>query len=201
VENSLERIKSLAERDFYPWAIESLTVETDEQEKNVSDILTIGKRLKKDADEQRMVETLPHREAEKAVNEKWKPIINRLTMAVNKLDAGLIDYRIKKKKEADELLLMQMQEQAARLSEAKETGEIIENEVAIVQSLDNKVRGNMSTTSIKETPEFDVIEPDKVERSLCSPDLKKIKARYDSGIKDIPGVLVTIKRSTVSRFS
>lgn len=201
MENNLETVKALADRDFYPWVIESLTVETDEQLKNLSDVLVTGKSYKKRAEEARMAETLPHREAEAAVNAKWKPVINRLTMAVGQLDHALITYRTKKKQEADQLLLMQMQEQAAKLAEAKETGEVVETEIAVVEAITNKVRGNMSTTSIRETPEFYIADEDKVERSLCSPDVKKIRARYESGIKDIPGVLVTIKRSTVSRFS
>ena len=39
-----------------------------------------------------------------------------------------------------------------------------------------------------------------VPRDLCCPDMKKIKARHHSGVKIIPGVLITPKPYTSTRL-
>jgi hypothetical protein len=201
VDLALQEIKTTVERDFFPWVVDEVIIETPEQLKNSSDLLAIGKRLEKDATAQLALITKPLQEQEQAARDAFRPLISRIHLGWSRIDDAIIIYHRKIKTEADALLQLQMQEQAAKIAESKETGEVIEPEQVITVPVGQTVRGNMGTTSIKETPEFTIIDENAVERSLCSPDLKKIKARYASGIKEIPGVLITVKTHTVSRFS
>jgi len=59
---------------------------------------------------------------------------------------------------------------------------------------------NMSATSVLVAYEYQVVDEDAVPRDLCSPDLKKMKARHHSGVKVIPGVLITPKPYTSTRL-
>ncbi len=201
--SGLQLILTKAEIEFFPWVIESLTIETPEQAKNASDLLALGKALYKSLEDARKADKQPFMEQAKAVDEQYKPALNRVQLAINRMDDAVIVYHRKLKTEADALLQMQMLEQAQKIAEARETGEVVEIEQAIVQPVSQTVRGNMGSTNIRETAEFTLIpgQEDKIPRNLCSPDLKKIKAWYALGNRDIPGVMITMKQHTVSRFS
>ena len=197
---ALTVIKEDVESRFFPWVVEEIIIDTAAQLKNMSDLLTVGKRIEKDATAKLAEITKPILEQEKEARDAFRPLLNRIHLGVFRIDQAVIAYHGKIKNEADALLLMQAQEQAAKIAEARETGEVIELEQKIVEPVQSSIRGQMSTTSIKETPEFTVIKPDEVERHLCSPDLKKIKSWYSLGNNDIKGVLITSKTHTVSRF-
>jgi hypothetical protein len=201
--SGLQLILTKAEIEFFPWVIESLTIETPEQAKNASDLLALGKALYKSLEDARKAEKQQYEDAVKAVNDQYKPALNRMQLAINRMNDAVIVYHRRIKAESDALLQMQMLEQAQKIAEARETGEVVEIEQTIVQPVGQTVRGNMGSTTIKETADFTLItgEEDKVPRNLCSPDMKKIKAWYAAGFKEIPGVLVTMKSHTISRFS
>lgn len=197
---SLQAIITKAEIEFFPWVVESITIETPEQSKNASDLLALGKALYRDLEYARKADKQPYMDGAKAVDDQYKPALNRVQTAINRMDDAVIVYHRKLKTEADALLQMQMLEQAQKIIDARETGEIIEAEQAIVAPVGRTMRGNMGSTTIKDTPEFTITDENAVPRELCSPDLKKIKAYYQFN-KNIPGVLVTMKQHTISRFS
>ena len=228
--SELQALVKRAETEFYPWVIENLTIDTAEQAKNASDMLAMGKAIFKSLEEARKAEKQPLIDQAKAVDDLYTPAKNRIQMAVGRLDDGLITYHRRVKAEADALLKMQHEEQEtkrlaaeamlietmlanrAKLEETKETGEVFEpaplpalpeTEAIIVAPVTQSIRGNMGTTAIKETPEFTLIpgEEGNVPRNLCSPDMAKIKKWYAAGFHEIPGVMVTMKSHTVSRFS
>lgn len=201
LELAIQEIKTLAERDYFPWVVEEVVIGNSEQLKNASDLLAIGKRLEKDATAKLAEITAPILEQEKAARAAFKPLISRIHLGWSRIDDAIIIYHAKVKREADELLIMQMQERAAQIAEAKETGEVIETQRAIVEPVTQTVRGNMGSTSIRETPEFTILNDADVPADLKSADLKKIKAWYALGHKDIPGVLITMKTHTVSRIN
>ena len=225
-----ELITRKAELEFFPRVFDSLTIDNPEQSRNASDLLAIGKDIYKSLEEARKAEKAPFMESAKEVDEQYKPALNRVQMAVGKLDDALITYHRKAKAEADALLKMQHGEQEtkrlaaeaalietlkanrAKLEETKETGEVFEPvplpalpepEAIIVEPVRQSIRGTLGTTNIKDTPEFTLIagEEDKVPRNLCSPDMSKIKKWYAAGFHEIPGVMVTMRSHTVSRFS
>lgn len=198
---AIQQVKSLAERDYFPWVVEECVIENAEQLKNASDLLAIGKRLEKDATAKLAEITKPIMAQESAARAAFNPLISRIRLGWHRIDDAIITYHRKVKAEADALLLMQMQEQAKKIEESKETGEVIEKVEAIAPQIGNTVRGNMGSTSIRETPEFTIMNDADVPADLKSADLKKIKAWYALGHKDIPGVLITVKTHTVSRFN
>jgi hypothetical protein len=220
--SELQALVKKAETEFYPWVIEHLTIETPEQAKNCSDMLAIGKALFKSLEEDRKAEKQPLIDQAKAVDDLYSPAKNRIQMAVGRLDDGLITYHRKAKAEADALLKLQYEEQetkrlaaeaalietmianrAALVFEPAPLPALPETEAIIVEPVKQSIRGNMGTTQIKEVPEFTLIpgEEGNVPRNLCSPDMAKIKKWYAAGFHEIPGVMVTMKSHTVSRFS
>jgi len=200
VELALQVIKQDVEERFFPWVVESIVIENDEQLKNMSDLLTIGKAISNDADASLKAITDPIRAQEKEARDAFSPLISRIHIGWARIDDAIITYHRKKKTEADALILLQQQEQAQKIIEARETGEILEQEAIIARPVTNTIKGNMGTTSVQTVPEFFIINENDVPRELCSPDIKKIKAWYSLGNKQIPGVLITYKERTVSRF-
>lgn len=194
----MTNILTLAERDFYPYVLE-LQVETDDQLKNANDLLAYGKKLANDLEAERKAEKQPWMDGGKAVDDKFHPLISRVRFAVGRIDQAVIAYHKKKKEEADALLLLQAQEEARKMAESRETGEVYQAPAPITQAVKDTVRGHVSTTSIRETYEYEVIDPNAVPRDLCSPDLQKIKARHKSGVNEIPGVLITKREYTMTR--
>ncbi|MDD5510871.1 MAG: hypothetical protein PHI12_08675 [Dehalococcoidales bacterium] len=204
VKPNLQTLVRRAEDQFFPWitkwSVESLVIQTDEQLKNANDLLGIGKAIHRDLEEARKEEKRPILEQAEAVDDKYKPIKNRIALGVSLIDKAVLTYHDKKKKEADALLLMQMQEEAPKMAECRTTGEVYEAPEAIVKPVTNSVRGNMSSTAIIEGYEYEIIDPDAVPRELCSPDLKKIKAKHKYDKLPIPGVLITAKSHTSTRL-
>lgn len=209
------------------WVTESVTIEDDGQLKNMSDLLGLGKFFNNALEDARKEEKQPFLDGGKAVDDKFKPVQSRVQLAVSKLDQAVLTYHRKKKAEAEALLKMQAEEQeakrkaaedaqiaemqanAARQAECQETGEVFEPvpltpipqpEELIVRPVSGTVRGNMSSTAIIEGYEYLITDEAAVPHDLCSPDLKKIKARHKSGIKFIPGVLITLKSHTSTRL-
>ena len=228
VETAIQEIKTIAERDYFPWVVEQVVIETPEQLKNSSDLLAIGKRLEKDAATKLAEITAPIMAEEQAARAAFRPLISRIHLGWSRIDDAIITYHRKIKAEADALLAMQAAEMKAKqqaaealqiqqmlanaqaAEEAKETGEVFEPveitpmpepEALIVEQVKPLVRGNMGSTSIRDVPEFMVINEALVPNHLKTVDMKKVAAYYKAGVTDIPGIMVTIKQRTVSRFS
>lgn len=220
-----------AETEFFPWVTkwvtESVTIEDDDQLKNMSDLLGLGKFFNNALEDARKIEKQPFLDGGKAVDDKFKPVQSRVQLAVSRLDQAVLTYHRKKKAEADALLKMQAEEQEAkrkaaeeaqfkqmqanvtRAEECAQTGEVFEPaplppmpepEALIVKPVGGTVRGNMSSTAIIEGWDYEIIDPDAVPRELCSPDLKKIKAKHKYDKLPVPGVLITAKSHTSTRL-
>jgi len=54
---------------------------------------------------------------------------------------------------------------------------------------------DVSVTMVEDY-DYDCIDEDKVPRDLCSPDIKKVRARHKSGVREIPGYRITRKINT-----
>ena len=189
-----------AETEFFPWVPESLSVENKEQFKNISDVLGVGKKIAKNLEDARKEEKQPFINGGKAIDDKYKPILSRVDLGVTLLNAALLKYHAKKKAEADALLMMQMQEEAKKIEECKQTGEVYEAPQAITQTVSQTVHGNMSTTSVIEAFNYEIIDDNLVPRDCCSPDLKKIKTKHKYDGLPIPGVLITPHSRTQTRL-
>jgi len=225
IEDQFTALTVKANRDFFPWLVEEIIIESPEQLKNANDMLGIGKALVRDIESARRNEKKPIEAELKGIDERYRPFENRVSLGVTRLGEAVINYQKKvaiwnaavlAKQESDRIAAEkaaeeQMKANAALIEEAKSTGEILPSTVyqpvepqyprmeAPVQSA-TKVKGNMSTSSVKTTYEYLVVDPDLVPKDLCSPDLAKIKARHKSGAKVIPGVLISEKQYTATRL-
>lgn len=252
-ERAIQTITRDLDTRFFPWAIKSLTISNDEELKNSSDLLGIGKRIEKDLEAARKADKQPWLDGGKTVDDEYKPIQNKVQFAVIRIDQAVLDYHRKKKAEADALLKMQAAELAAKqraaeeernlqiaenaarqhaaelvqieqmkanvaqAEECQQTGEVFEPvaltpipepialtpipepEELIVQPVRQTIRGNMSSTSIIDGYDYEIIDPEAVPRDCCSPDLKKCKAKHTYDGKPIPGVLITPRSHTSTR--
>jgi len=197
---NLQALVARAESEFFPWVVDGLTVETDEQLKNANDLLGIGKHIEKTFETQRTEAKAPILAEGKRIDEEYKPVQARIHLAVSLIDRAVLDFHKKKKTEADALQIMQLQEEAKKIEECKQTGEVYQPAEAIVKPVTQTVHGNMSTTSIVESFDYEIIDDDAIPRELCSGDLKKIKAKHKYDHLPVPGVLITPKTHTVTRL-
>ena len=209
---AIEAVKKDVEARFFPWVVEQIVIETPDQAKNMSDLLAVGKAIKKDAEAKLKAITDPIRASEKDARDAFKPLLNRIDLGITRLDQAILAYNRKVKAEADALLSMQAAEIANQQTDAKQTGEVVEQQPIITQPQGNKIRGNMGTTNVREVPEFTVVNEAEVDPSLKTTDMKKVKALYDykksqcsspeeTAMIQIPGILITVKQYTVSRLS
>lgn len=96
------------------------TIENDEQEAAVDELLADIRKARKDADAMRAAEKKPHLDAGKAVDEEWKPSLSRADIAADALKARLTPYRTAKQRAKDEAAAKLRAEADARLKAAQE---------------------------------------------------------------------------------
>lgn len=95
-------------------------VETDEQEAALDGLLDDLRAAKKAADAERASEKRPHDEAAKAVQSKWKPLLDRCDMAADEIKALLTPYRTAKQKAKDEAARKAREEAETKQKAAQE---------------------------------------------------------------------------------
>jgi hypothetical protein len=208
------------DQEFFPWVSERLEIQDDSQLKNASDLLGLGKSYAASIESARKEEKQPYLDAGREIDEAYKPLQNRLQLAVGLLDTAVLAYHRKLRIEADaaraaeaarikaeeDAMIAVVMDNRARAAEATETGEvfvpapIVFPESNIIASPGNIVRGNMGSTSIVTGYDFEIIDPAAVPRDCCSPDMRLIKAKYKYDGKPIPGVMITRRDRTVSRL-
>jgi hypothetical protein len=106
-------------------------VDDDIKESVIDELMDEFRKASKDADEARKVEKKPHDDAGKAVQAKWKPIIDKADRGVAECKAALTPYRVEKQRIADEA--------ARRAREAAESAQKAAQE-ALHQSDDLEVK-------------------------------------------------------------
>lgn len=196
-------IQQLEQKDksLFEW-VAKLEITDEASQKNAENLLTDSKTALKRATEAQKFLLDPIRESEKRVRDLFRPYLDRLSLGISRINTLLGDYHSEQVRITKEEAEYLMAEVAVKLAEAKETGEIIELPTAIVQAPVKTSRAELGTTSYLEGFDIEVINPDLVPRDLCEPSLPKIRARVKSGVKEIPGVLITMKtilRTTVRK--
>lgn len=175
-------------------------VTTDDEQKGAEDMLIVARKAVKEATDKRMELTRPLDESKKGIMDLFQPYLDRLNRGITAVNTALGRWHEKKRAEAEAARLAALAEEAARIADAKESGEIIEPlGQPVVAAVEKTSRAHLGTVSY--TPDWDIqiVEPNKVPRDLCDPNIVKIRARVKSGITDIPGVLVTRKYVTTTR--
>jgi len=208
-----EHLIARAKEDLFPWVkkllpetvdgkrILKITIESDEQLRNCSDLLALAKSLKKDLNNTRSEEKKPSLEEGRRIDAGYKQPLEQAEYAIGLLAPAIIIYSEKKEQERLQLLALQYAEQQKAIAEQQETGEVVPIEAKIIEESKHPMRGNMSITGIRTKMEFTVQNESLVPPHLKTTDLKKVESEYDIYQKPIPGILITEKKSTVSRFS
>lgn len=95
-------------------------VATDEQECALDGLLDDARKARKDADAARAEEKRPHDDAAKAVQAKWKPLLERCDMAADEIKRLLTLYRAAKQAAKDEVARQAREEAALREAAARQ---------------------------------------------------------------------------------
>lgn len=114
-------------------------VSTDEQEAAIDGLLDDFRKAAKDADKQRAAEKKPHDDAAKAVQVKWKPIVDKANRGVEACKEALTPYRTAKQLAKDEAARKAREEAEAREAEARaalQQSEDLEAKFAAEQQLE-----------------------------------------------------------------
>lgn len=96
------------------------TVDSDEKEAAIDALMDDFRKAAKDADEARKAEKKPHDDAGKAVQAKWKPVIDKADRGVTECKAALTPYRVEKQRIADEAARKAREEADAKERAAQE---------------------------------------------------------------------------------
>lgn len=96
------------------------TVDNDEQDAALDSLLDDLRKAKKDADAERAAEKKPYDDAAKAVQAKWKPLLERCDMAMDEIKRLLTPYRTAKQKAKDEAARKAREEAEAKQRAAQE---------------------------------------------------------------------------------
>lgn len=95
-------------------------VKTDEQDAAIDALLDDFRKASKDADKERAAEKKPHDDAAKAVQAKWKPIIEKADRGATACKEALTPYRTAKQRAKDEAARAARAEAEAREKAAQD---------------------------------------------------------------------------------
>lgn len=190
---------TVQDRDIFAWVTTCQVTDKDSQ-RNAENLLIGARAAFKRADGKRKELLEPVRETEKRITDLFKPYLTRLTFCIDKINGSLQVYHAEQLQITQDEQNYRMAEQAAKLAEAKETGEVVDLPTAEVISGPAKTsRPDMGTVTYRDDYDIKVVNPDLVPRDLCEPSMPKIRARVKSGITNIPGVLVMRTFTTVAK--
>lgn len=183
------------------WAAKSEVVTSSEERKDAEDLLIHARQALKTVEEKRKELLEPVNETKDRINKLFKPLTERLNLAISIVNQALKAYHAEQVKIAEEERMALLAEQAARIAEAQETGEVIElPSVEIMSEAPPKTsHAHLGSVTYRDDFDITVVNPLLVPRELCDPNLSKIRARVKSGVTEIPGVLITKKYTTVQR--
>lgn len=95
------------------------TVDSDDKEAAIDALMDEFRKASKDADKARAAEKKPHDDAGKAVQAKWKPVIDKADRGVTECKSALTPYRIEKQRIADEAARKAREEAEAKQAAAQ----------------------------------------------------------------------------------
>jgi hypothetical protein len=154
--------------------LRAFVVETDAQQEQIVGVLRDVKSRYKDLEDKRTEITKPLNQALRAVNGLFHAPKQRFEELEKLLKAKVAAY-LDKKSQANTAAL-----QAAAVAPTPELAQQAIQTVAPVAPPQG--------VSVRHVWKFEVTDANAVPREFCSPDEKKIKAAFELGMTDIPGV-------------
>jgi len=185
------------------WLGANTVITSGEDQRNAEDMLIHARQGLRDIETKRKELLEPVNETRDRINALFKPLSDKLNMGIFIVNKALQDYHSQQVKEAEELRMIALAEQAAKITEARETGEVVEiTPTADVPEAPLKTsHAHLGAVTYREDFDVSIVDPLLVPRELCDPNLSRIRARVKSGVMEIPGVLITKKYVTVARGS
>jgi len=183
------------------WLGATTVITCGEEQKNAEDMLIHARQSLRDVETKRKELLEPVNETRDRINALFKPLSDKLNMGIFIVNKALQDYHSQQVKEAEELRMIALAEQAAKMTESRETGEVVEiTPTADVPEAPLKTsHAHLGAVTYREDFDVSIVDPLLVPRELCDPNLTRIRARVKSGVMEIPGVLITKKFITVAR--
>lgn len=111
---------SLHIEDLFDMANSIGPATNDDQEAALDALLDDFRKAKKSADGERAAEKKPHDDAAKAVQAKWKPLLDRCDIAADAIKQALTPYRTAKQRAKDEAARKAREEAEAAAKAAQE---------------------------------------------------------------------------------
>jgi len=185
----------------------------DEQAAALDKLLDDFRIAKRDADKERAAEKKPHDDAAKAVQAKWKPLLDRCDIAAKAIKDALTPYRTAKQRAADEAARKAREEAEAAHRAAQEAfkssdlDDRLEAERLAAQAKAMQVQANkidrqstgLRTTWVAEITDrreallhYIKTQPEAFEALIQS--LADRDARTEATRRDIPGVKFNEKK-------
>lgn len=153
--------------------IKSFDILSDDDKDFAADLLREIKGKHKTVEERRKEITVPLNKALRSVNDMFRPVLKALEQSEKLLKGKIVDYVERKEVERRKALV-----EASQTKDAAKATEALER--ATITSAPEGV-------NIRYRWVFEVVDPDKVPRELCSPDPKKIGVKKPG--TEIPGVV------------
>lgn len=187
-------------------------VDTDEKEAALDALLDDVRKAKKAADAERAAEKKPHDDAAKAVQAKWKPLIDRCDMAAETIRKLLTPYRDARQKAKDETARKAREEAAAKEATAREALRApddlearfeAEQQLAAAKKLTavaNKI--DRSATGLRTYWTHQIVNRrellkhvmERYPEDLADMLNEFVRSKVASGTRDMPGVEITADR-------
>ena len=177
---------------LFDW-IGRLEVKDDASKKNAENLLIDARFAQKRAQETQKNLLEPIREADKRIRDLFRPYLDKLGLAISRISTLLDGYHGEQERIAKEEAEYLAAETAAKLADARETGEVVDLPSVTVESPTKTSRTDLGKVTYVDDYDIQIVNPDLVPRDLCEPSMSKIRARVKSGVRDILGVLVTTK--------
>jgi hypothetical protein len=159
------------------------------------DVLKLCKDKIKEVDEERKSYTAPLDEAKKRLMAKAKAITEPIEAYIDKINKAMSDWHIEQnkiRKEEEERIEKEKDDYYKKCQEDGTMPKDIDLMTKQPEAIETKTtRGNIATTSMVETWDFEIINPEEVERQYCSPDEKIIRQAIKSGVREIKGIKIT----------
>ncbi len=159
------------------------------------DVLKLCKDKIKEVDEERKTYTIPLDESKKRLMAKAKAIIEPIEAYIEKINKAMSDWHItqeKIRKEEEARIEKEKAEYYEKCQEDCKMPSDIELMTKQPEAIETKTtRGNIATTSMVETWDFEIINAEEVERQYCSPDDKLIRQAIKNGVREIKGIKIT----------
>lgn len=173
--------------------LSNIQITNREQQKNYEDVLISARQSIQRAEATRKELIEPLRLTEQRINAMFKTYTAPLVEGCNSVIKVLNHWRKEQSDISETKLLTEAEEYWKRVQEAKETGEVVPLPELNSQLPPKTSHANMGMVSYREVFEIQIVDPLLVPRDLCDPTPSKIRKRAESGIVDIPGVVITKK--------